>query len=374
MTIIAHYRSFGVPTLIGDFLISGQTDPGRPVHVPASRAINDRIHLPLNTYIVGLNQKVVLYGDKLAVAWSGSRLQAANLFDAWQPLRRMAEIDPDMIGALIDGIDEPLRDNLSLIAAVATADRVQLITRRVEQPRDYGDITEVIAGGSGHAILHEYARQQAQTVRRFNPGLSDEELRYGYDANLLGSLYGEEFASTIPLLRGWGGGFETARLENGRFVKIGRQLWLNYFATQEDEGSWALWFVPNFRHLDYWQEQTIVQAVEHEVDANGVILPGRRDVFVVPPPGLPDPDLAAFSPPDLSNQDVIQSCVLFPQLNSSAVYAASYELPVLRYDAPEGQARVHFSFDTMYVTDLLEELQRHLSAPVRFAGARNRPG
>ena len=34
-------RSFGVPTLIGDFLISGQTDPGRSIHIPASRAIND---------------------------------------------------------------------------------------------------------------------------------------------------------------------------------------------------------------------------------------------------------------------------------------------------------------------------------------------
>jgi hypothetical protein len=315
----------------------------------------------------------VLCGEKLAVAWSGNRFQAANLFEAWQPLRQMAEIDPGMVADLIDGIDEPLRDDLSLIVAVVTADGVRLITRRVEQPRDYGDITRVIAAGSGQATFLELVRQQAETVRQYNPGVSAEELRYGFDSNLVGSLYGEEFASTIPLLSRWGGGFEIARLVGGSFEKIGCQLWLNYFVTRDEQG-WALRFVPNFRHLDYWQAETIVQAIEHEVDEGGVILPGRRDVFVISPTGSPDPDLAAFSPPDLDNQDIVQSCVLFPELHSSAVYAAAYARPVLRYDAPARTTRVHFQFCTMYMTDLIETLQQHLDARVRFAGVSNRPG
>lgn len=373
MTIVAHYRSFGVPTLIGDFLISGRTDPGRPVHIPASRSINERILLPANTFIVGLNQKVVLFGDKLAVAWSGSQPQAANVFDAWQPLRYLVDIDPQMVESLVDGIDESLKNELHLIITVATSAGVHLITWRVEQPCSYADITDVVTAGSGKAVFHQLIRQQASTVRQYNPGASDEELRLGFDANLVSSLFGEEFRTTIPLLRGWGGGFEIARFLNGAFVKVGRQLCLNFFA-ERIVGSWTLWFVPNFRHVDYWHAQTIVQAIEHEIDANGIILPGRRDVFVVPPPDFSDPDLSGFAPPELENQDVVQSCVLFPELDSSALYAASYEQPVLRYEAPVNSSRVRFSFDEMYMTHLIECLQRKLDAPVRFAGARNRSG
>lgn len=373
MTIVAHYRSFGTPTLIGDLLISGRADPGRPVHIPATRSINERILLPANTFIVGLNQKVVLCGDKLAIAWSGSRLQAANLFDAWQPMRNLVNIDPRMVRSLVDGIDDSLKNELSLIIAVATSTGVYLVTWRVEQPCSYGDITDVVTAGSGKVVFHELIRQQASTVRQYNPDASDGELRLGFDANLVSSLFGEEFRTTIPLLRGWGGGFEIARFHNGAFSKVGHQLCLNFFAERTD-CSWSLWFVPNFRHIDYWHAQTIVQAIEHEIDSNGIILPGRQDVFVVTPPGFPDPDLSGFTPPELENQEVVQSCVLFPDLNSSAVYAASYEQPVLRYEAPANSSQVRFSFDDMYMTDLIEGLQQKLDSPVRFTGARNRPG
>lgn len=373
MTLVAHYKSFGVPTLIGDLLVSGPTDPGRPVHIPAARSINECILLPANTFIAGLNQKVVLCSDKLAVAWSGSRFQAANVFDAWQPLRHMVDIDPQMVESLVDGIEDSLKNELSLIIAVALADGVHLITRHVEQPRFYGDITDVVAAGSGMAVFHELMVQQAATIRQYNPGASDEVLRLGFDANLVGSLFGEEFLTPVSLLRGWGGGFEIAQFRNGAFVKIGGQLYLNFFAERADR-CWALWFVPNFRHVDRWREQTIVQAIEHQIDTNGIILPGRRDIFVVPPPGLPIPDLSDFAPPELEKQDVIQSCILFAEFDSSWVYAASYEQPVLRYDAPANSSRVRFSFDEMYMTDLIEGLQRKLDAPVRFAGVRNRPG
>ncbi len=373
MTIVAHYKSFGLATLVGDLLISGSTDPGQPVHIPAARSINERILLPANTFVVGLNQKVVLCGDKLAVAWSGNQFQAANVFDAWQPLRGLIDIDPQMVESLVDGIDDSLKNELSLIIAIALADGVQLITRRVEQPRFYGDITDVVAAGSGTTVFHELIGQQAATIRQYNPDDSDEVLRLGFDANLVGSLFGEEFRTTVPLLRGWGGGFVFAQLRNGTFVKVGGQLYLNFFAERADR-CWTLWFVPNFRHIDYWREQTIVQAIEHRIDTNGIILPGRRDIFVVPPPGLPVPDLSDFAPPELEKQDVIQSCVLFVELDSSAVYAASYEQPVLRYDAPANSSRVRFTFDEMYLTDLIEGLQRKLDAPVRFAGVRDRPG
>jgi hypothetical protein len=119
---------------------------------------------------------------------------------------------------------------------------------------------------------------------------------------------------------------------------------------------------------------TIVQAVEHEVASNGTILPGRRDVFIVGPPGAPNPDLSSFSPPDVQVHSLVVTHILMPNLHDAVTYAASYSLPVLRYDAPPGLADVRVNFDAMLLEDIVAGLRHRLQGEVRFGGCKNRPG
>jgi len=116
MTIIAHFKSFGISTLLGDLLVSGTARPTAEVNLPASRNINDRIFLPSGRYIVGLSQKIVLLNSKLAMAWSGNYGRASDLFSSLEPLRRLDDIDPAYVSTMLDAIDEPIKRDLSWIA------------------------------------------------------------------------------------------------------------------------------------------------------------------------------------------------------------------------------------------------------------------
>jgi hypothetical protein len=284
MTIIAHFNSFGVPTLLGDLLLSGADKPAAEVHVPASRNINERIFLRPNFYIVGLTQKLVLLNSKLAIAWSGRYGRAADLFSSLEPLRRIDTIDASYVSAMLDALDEPIKRDLSWIALVATGSDCTLLTHRVEPLRDYGPITHVTFGGSGSGQFSHIFPQLCRNILEVNPDATVEVMREGFVATVLGALAGEEFDRPLPLQEGWGGGFEVVKLVDGPMSKLTRQLSLNFIAQQQGE-EWAVWFVPNLRHTDYWNELTMVQTIEHEIDASGRLLPGRRDVFVVSPPG-----------------------------------------------------------------------------------------
>ncbi len=372
MTIIAHFRSFGVPTLVGDLLVSGSDNPGRPVHLPASRNINERIFLPPNFYVVGLSQKVVLLSEGFAIAWSGSYTQAQAVLSTLEPLRLVASIDPSYVRTAIDAIDNSLRKNLSLIALVASPTGCELIAFGVERPQDCGPITQIACAGSGKKTFRELLSQFSSNVMMASPTASLDDLRNSFDFTVLSALAGEEFASTIPLQRGWGGGFEVVRFMDGRLQKIGGQLSLNFFVSRE-RGGWSLWWVPNFRHLDYWENLTVVQAIEHEVDPSGNALPGRRDVFLVAPPGTPNPIPSNFVPPDIQAHEAVLSYILLLEQRAAVTYAAAYTQPVFQYDGPAGSSVVKVSFDAMFMDDMLAFLQQRLDERVWFGGASNRP-
>jgi hypothetical protein len=382
MTLIAHFRSFGTPTLIGDLLVSGSNDPGQSVHIPASRNINERIFRSPRYFIIGLSQKLVLLNSSLAIAWSGSFEQASNLFSTLEPLRTVTDISSEYFELVIDSIDETSKNNLSFIAIISTLLNNTLITHRVPPQTECGEITQVLCAGSGRRTFIETLKQHWENLKIANPHAPPDHLRESFDWNLISTLSGEEFASTAPLQRGWGGGFEIIRLMEGRLMKIGPQLALNFCLDRTTSG-WSLRWVPNFRHTDCWRQMTIVQAIEHDVDASGAILPGRRDVFVVTPPGPVNSDLSEFQPPDIHRYEAILAYILVTDLvtdsrqptpyATSLTYAASYTQPIMHYDAPSGSALVRVSFDKMFIEDIIRFLEMRFCSVVEFGGARNRP-
>jgi hypothetical protein len=373
MTIIGHFRSFGSPTLIGDLLISSPEDPGTPVHIPFSRNINERIVPGTAHYVVGLSHKVILLNTNFAVAWSGNYLQARHFISTLEPLRNLRIIDPGFVRQMMENVDDALKDDLSLIALVLTDGRSEIICHRTQAVPDVEPITDIACAGTGSAEFREIIGQLARNIRPTNSSATDAELREGFDLTLISALNGEEFASPRPLQRGWGGSFELIRFRNGGLEKVGSHLSLNFYAEREADG-WVLWWTPNFKHTDYWQNMTIVQGIEHEVAANGALLPGRRDIFVVGPPGIPIPYLSNMPLPDIQLHSFVTTHILTPELKDAATYAAAYALPVLRYEAPPGLMEVRAYLDPSFLDDVVFGIQHRFGAAVRFGGWKNRPG
>jgi hypothetical protein len=229
MTIIAHFKAFGRPTLLGDLLLSTGVKPAREVHVPAARNINERIFLRQNFYIAGLTQKVVLMHKGLAIAWSGAFTRATDLFLSLYPLRNV-EVNSDYVSAALNALDEPSKRELSWIALIANQSTTTLLTNGVEPLENYGQITEVTFSGSGSKQFRSIFPQLCKNIVKANPNASTDALREGFDATVLSAFAGEEFLGPIPLQEGWGGGLEVIRVVDGRMVRLRNQLSLNFFA------------------------------------------------------------------------------------------------------------------------------------------------
>jgi hypothetical protein len=91
---------------------------------------------------------------------------------------------------------------------------------------------------------------------------------------------------------------------DGRINKLRNVLFLNFFIDVQD-GQGALWWVPNFRHLDYWQKYTVIQAIEHEIGSRGNFDRGRNDVFIIGPPERQSVNLSEFSRPNIDHYEVV---------------------------------------------------------------------
>lgn len=374
MTIIAHLKVANVHSLLGDLLISGlgRDVPTEPVSIPASRDINRRVSFPTNHFAVGLQQKVVHINDNLAIAWSGSHSQAQDLFGDLEPLRRMDGVDPAYVQTVLENIETSRIGDLSLIALAAADGRASLITHRVGLPTTFDPAEQVVWSGSGSRTFAELIRQQAANIHMLHSGVPLNEVSESFDLNLLGSLQSEEFTSATGIRAGWGGGFEAARYAGDRITKLENVLAVHFFVRETRDGAQLFW-LPDFRHTSYWQNFTVVQAIEHPVNDAGLMLAGRRDVFIVGPPGKPSADLAAFAPPDFHRQDVVMATV--HDLTTDDVLMApsfSHE-PTIRFDAPLGTDKVHVSFDIDFVNQLLAYAQFRWQRAVTFGGVANRP-
>jgi hypothetical protein len=356
VTIIAHFNAFGTRTLLGDLLVSRRDKPANEVHLPISRNINERIFLRPNFYIAGLSQKIVLLNSRLAFAWSGSYERAESLFSSLEPLSRLETVDFDYLEAMLASLDRQATRDLSWIGLAANDSISRLLPHRVGPLRKYGQITEVTFGGSGRKQFGYMFPQLCRNVRPVGSGKARDD---GFTASVMSALMGEEFDRPVHLQEGWGGGFEVVRLVGGHVVRLRRQLSLNFFAGPAGSAKdWRLWFVPNFRHTDYWNNNTVVLSVEHEVDGKGMIMPGRRDVFIVSYPGAPVPDVSTFTLPDLNRHDIVQVFVKLHARPRAMTYAGSYEMPVLLYETSGVSGAARLYLDPMLVHDILGGVQR----------------
>src|SRR5579859_2419584 len=221
MTIIAYMNIGGLHSIIGDLLISGEGDQGptEPVHIPASRDVNSRFTFPKDKFAVGLQQKVVVLNDSVAIAWSGSYLQAQDLFQSLEPLRTVTSVDPTLLLNILDNIEPARIDKISLIGMISHGGTCSLIAHRVDAPADYGVAKHVVCSGSGSSIFREIIEQFAENLDVLHPNLSNVERGANFELNLAGAMQSEEFTSPRGILAGWGGGFEVAQLSNGRISK-----------------------------------------------------------------------------------------------------------------------------------------------------------
>jgi hypothetical protein len=113
--------------------------------------------------------------------------------------------------------------------------------------------------------------------------------------------------------------------------------------------------------------------MEHPVNEAGLMLPGRRDVFVAAPPGRSNLDLSDFVMPDYHRQSVVMISIEYPDTGDVVTLTSSGETPVVKFDAPIGGDKVHASFDIDFLAHLISVSHQKWGKPTNFLGVTARP-
>jgi hypothetical protein len=115
MTIVAAFRSHGVPILVSDLLITADTQTEQKSFLPTAPAAASSLSKDIRAKIVGTRKKVHLFGGVIAVAWSGSWLAASSVLNDFHNFSKNKTINGDMFKNFLVQQTIWLDENLTVI-------------------------------------------------------------------------------------------------------------------------------------------------------------------------------------------------------------------------------------------------------------------
>lgn len=375
MTLIAHISAYGHPILIGDLLLSSQTRPTKSVSIPIARDINSKLVAPAKRAVVGLTQKLVLLGDRLAFLWSGNFDQARNLIERLQPFSSLTEINLDMVKSAIDAIEPQYIDHLYFIVVIAQsnkgADRrsnFDVLTHRVTKEA-LGPFGNVCISGSGSDACFELLNQLSpQYLLRAPPqDLSAAAMQIG--VAIATEFTGYEAFSTDTISNAWGGGFEFAMGEDGRLRKVGNRLHL-LFRLLLDKKQPALMWVPFFQKIDYWHQHLVIRAVQHSITSQKMLDQGREDIFILSPPQDMGSSISLeeFAIPPLTHTTLCCYLEIRPSTEGEVLCFTHYDdagVQSFRYQFDNN--RIRLSFSNWLIETLIGLIRERVGVNAKFS-------
>ena len=268
MTLICRFTARQVPTVyLGDLLLTTEGKSTKPLHLPSWSDINSRLAVGAERYVSGLTQKLNILSERVIVAWAGSRIQAISMLRMIeQAANQRAGFDE--IGRLVGAVPKEDRDKLHLIGSVIEPSPDQ----QAYEVKHFSALArkqcvegiEITADGTGVDFLFALA---PQLLERMSGQTDKYRIALGLSMGVSASLIGHETATGANLTEWWGGGIETAVLDNGNFTKIGNTLHTLWTATIRADGDIDFVLLPKFIKYDYLQDALVVRAIE--IDLSG---------------------------------------------------------------------------------------------------------
>lgn len=273
--------------LLADLLLSGPPLPGVTASVPTVDDLS--IAFPPNSSIVPreLCQKIALVSENLVVGWAGGYNTARNIIGELRRLDAAQRFTNESLQRHLDGLDKSvwgesgLSDSIGLVGFIRDPDnRIARFGRSAIglQTKLFGKVGLL---GSG---LDDFERVILQTQRLpESPNITTNALQQsiGFGLNMCGSLLRIEMESPENLQKFYGGGYEIAVSELGKFKKL-------------DDITYVFWWVetdgPNLRgdlvpsrafRYSYQDDLLRIRAVAFVPDGARTI--AREQLFLVPP-------------------------------------------------------------------------------------------
>lgn len=231
MTLVASFSIQSCPVLLADLLISRwfETRPNASrFNVPTLHDVNSMIPEEWGSMVVGLRQKISVFGGKLALAWAGSELGARMAFREFESRIPHGELSLECVKSTLESLELGQAD---LFVAGFLRETVepgaQVIVRFAWDSADgwlepttvHPEMGPIYAGGSGAGDVVRVLG--AMPDRNMSRAATSAEAATLTGLAVTSILSGEQMRAREGLYSLYGGGFEFATVVNGEVVKVG---------------------------------------------------------------------------------------------------------------------------------------------------------
>jgi hypothetical protein len=231
MTLVASFSLQSCPVLLADLLISQWFDAppkASRYNVPTLHDVNSMIPHEWGWTVVGLRQKVSVFGNKLALAWAGSQLAARSAFREIEHEVLEGEVPLERIRTILEALDLGQLDLFVAGLLVKTIEPGTHLVRRfawdsadgwLEPTAVHPQIGAIYTGGSGGQDALRVLQTMAQ--RNISRSTTPTEIAMLTSISVTNILSGEQMRAGEGIYSLYGGGFEFATVVNGEVVKVG---------------------------------------------------------------------------------------------------------------------------------------------------------
>lgn len=317
MTLLALLHIDGVPTLIGDILISGNVPENQKFSLPT---IDDINRIPPSDYGLGIldtKQKINVLGDNLIVGWAGSEIAARTIIRELKQKNDSSPLDRKDLDQLFDEIDRNPNDwigslNVAFITLLSDSEGVYSCSNAFNchiikfETEKYGD---VFLGGTGSAHMQDlllnlerYTSSKTSSYSSFDNAIIEA-------LSITSWLFLQEYGTAENLRQLYGGSYEIGTYIGGKPQKLGSVTYL-YWSLQTSNGSSSISLVQNGFQVAYVDNNLLVHRFEVQCIASNLILsdPSWIEFQIIDEKGYYAPPVFKEPSPD--------EPILIPGLNS----------------------------------------------------------
>lgn len=364
MTLIARAHFGALPIYWGDMLLSSERDSGRPVRIPAADDINALLPSKRSRWVSGMTQKLNIIGDRLIVSWAGDLTQARAIIRDFSHLGNKNKLSLEDIFRTLGSIPERDRNDMVLLGSLCTPE-IEHNRVRIDN-FSYGIDKEILGGrdvyisGTGKRVFQSTFEQSLKNFGTLNHP-KEGVLPFAVFGQVVAAQFiGTEMMTGQNIIEWFGGGFEVATCDNGKFIKIGNVLntfWERNISNRDEIVDLMFTFIK----YDYHDDALAIQKYELDVENDGkaIVKTHAYNVYLPMLKNMRDYDFSLFPQFDLDYK--ILNCFIFvkngEQAVATVVISIHGEKPIMinRLDG-----KIEVGLDQKLFTNIIEMTNKFL--------------
>lgn len=299
MTAVARLAIQDCPMLVADLLLSGPEFPGFTASIPTIEDMAAAFPPGSPRVPLGLSQKLAVVADNLVVGWAGRYTTAREVVAELVRLSKDKAFTNDSLQQHFDNLGPSVWSEIGLVGFVRDPKGV------AQFGRSYHNLSTQLFGnvgllGSGLRDLQTFLQRTPMLPGADGSSMNPLQESISFGLSLTGVFLHVELATLESLSSFYGGGYEIAVSEKGKFRKLDDVTYL-FWNASVNGNEVRIGRIPRraFRY-GYRDDLLVIRSAAFRDDQPRVAI--RNDLFTVPPVyrDLQTAELGGVPPPSLN--------------------------------------------------------------------------